>query len=183
MNLEVKQEPKQIIKSTFVLGGARSGKSLFAETLLEKWTEKCIYIATAEPKDKEMSLRIKEHQKRRPSSWSTIEAPLELVSVINKEANNKTAIIVDCLTIWLSNLIYMERDIEIESLSLVNLLGKKPCRIILVSNEVGLGIVPENALARSFRDKAGRLNQLMAKAADEVFFINAGLSICLKEMQ
>ena len=178
-------EPKEMndlqgCNSTLVLGGTRSGKSAYAESLLQNWINKKIYIATAEARDAEMILRINKHRELRGNKWETIESPLDLVPTLQRHASNDTALLVDCLTLWLSNLIHAGRDIEKECQKLADYLNQSSTRIVMVSSEVGLGIVPENALARLFRDHAGKLNQLIANVADNVFFISAGLPISLK---
>ncbi|NKB21428.1 MAG: bifunctional adenosylcobinamide kinase/adenosylcobinamide-phosphate guanylyltransferase [Alphaproteobacteria bacterium] len=162
---------------TLVLGGARSGKSAFAESLMPD-TGDLVYIATAEPRDDEMSARIATHQKRRGSLWNTIEAPLELSKAL-KATNGKPALL-DCLTLWLSNLMEAGRDIDQETKTLTACLQDLPGPVVIVSNEVGQGIVPDNALARQFRDHAGRLNQAVAAVADRVYFVTAGIPTQLK---
>jgi adenosylcobinamide kinase / adenosylcobinamide-phosphate guanylyltransferase len=163
---------------TLVLGGARSGKSRFAESLLGSATQR-IYLATAEARDEEMRERILDHQARRGQGWHTIEAPLDIATPIAQAGPD--AVLVDCLTLWLSNLMAAHLSIEEATTGLCQALGKVQAPIVLVSNEVGLGIVPENALAREFRDHAGRLNQTIAAAAARVFFIAAGLPLILKD--
>lgn len=163
---------------TLVLGGARSGKSRFAEEIIERTGRPALYLATAEPSDDEMRARIAAHRARRGGNWTTIEEPLELVNALL--AGDARPILIDCLTLWLSNLMGAKRDIgfEIERLLSVLPQGKSP--VVLVANEVGLGIVPENALAREFRDHAGRLNQGVARLAQRVVFMAAGLPLTLK---
>jgi adenosylcobinamide kinase/adenosylcobinamide-phosphate guanylyltransferase len=165
-------------RSTLVLGGARSGKSRYAERLLEENGVPSVYLATAEAGDAEMAERIRHHRERRGAFWSTIEEPLDLAARIAGEAR---PMLVDCLTLWLSNLLHAGRDIERESGRLLDALAAASGPTVLVSNEVGLGIVPENALARAFRDHAGRLNQAVAAAADRVVLMAAGLPLVLKE--
>lgn len=166
--------------STLVLGGARSGKSAYAEALLADIAGPRIYVATAEAGDAEMAERIAHHQTRRGAAWRTVEAPLDLATALDAHASAEGALLVDCLTLWLNNLMAADRDIEAESAALERAVVGSPGRIVLVSNEVGLGIVPDNPLARRFRDCAGRLNKRMATAADEVVFIAAGLPLTLK---
>ncbi len=161
---------------TVVLGGARSGKSAFAESLFAS-VEAANYIATAEALDDEMADRIQQHQSRRGATWTTVEAPLDLAGALT--ATNTPAL-VDCLTIWLSNLMHHEKDAEAEIDSLLAALSAMTQPVVLVSNEVGGGIVPENKLARVFRDLAGIMNQKFATAADQVFLITAGLPQQLK---
>lgn len=134
-------------------------------------------IATAEALDAEMADRIARHRAERGPAWRTIEAPLDLAGAL-AEIDSQEAAVVDCLTLWVSNLMHAERDLDRESARLVAALGHR--EVFLVSNEVGLGIVPDNALARRFRDAAGRLNQRVAAAADRVLFIAAGLPLTLK---
>jgi adenosylcobinamide kinase / adenosylcobinamide-phosphate guanylyltransferase len=164
--------------ATLVLGGARSGKSRFAESLLPMAGQR-IYLATAEARDAEMHERILVHQARRGEGWQTVEAPLDIATPITRAGRN--AVLVDCLTLWLSNLMAAHLDIDEAIARLCQVLAKAQAPVVLVSNEVGLGIVPDNALAREFRDHAGRLNQAVAAAAARVFFIAAGLPLTLKD--
>jgi len=164
---------------SLVLGGARSGKSRYAEGLLSLHAGKRIYLATAEPGDAEMRARIEDHRRRRGTSWRTVEAPLDIAPVIAGAGDD--AILLDCLTLWLANLMSAGRDIGKAERELWSALGDVRAPVVLVSNEVGLGIVPDNALAREFRDHAGRLNQAMAALADRVFFLAAGLPLTLKD--
>ena len=164
---------------SLVLGGARSGKSRYAEGLLSSHAGKRIYLATAEPGDPEMRARIEDHRHRRGTSWRTVEAPLDIAPVIAGAGDD--AILLDCLTLWLANLMSAGRDIGKAERELWSALGDVRAPVVLVSNEVGLGIVPDNALAREFRDHAGRLNQAMAALADRVFFLAAGLPLTLKD--
>ena len=166
---------------TFVLGGARSGKSAYAERLIVGMPGDRVYIATAEPGDAEMAERIAEHRRRRDGTWRTVEEPLELADALLRETGEGRAVMVDCITIWLSNLIAADRAPEEEGRRLVDALSRVTGPVVLVSNEVGLGIVPENALARSFRDLAGWLNQSIAEAADTVVFLAAGLPLTFKQ--
>ena len=166
--------------STLVLGGARSGKSAYAERLLAAHGGAQLYIATAEARDDEMAARIADHQARRGAGWTTLEAPLDLVEALQTHCRPERAVLVDCLTLWLSNLMAAARDIASETATLAAALPTLQGRTVFVANEVGLGIVPENALARRFRDEAGRLNQAIAQAADRVVFIAAGLPLTLK---
>lgn len=160
-----------------VLGGARSGKSRFAESLLQPPAH---YIATGQAFDDEMRSRISAHKKQRGEVWVTHEAPIELVSTVGGLDKIGQFILVDCLTLWLSNLMLAERDCEWEIQKLVAFLRQSTSRIVIVSNEVGLGIVPENALARRFRDLQGLANQGVAAIAMQVVFIAAGLPLALK---
>ena len=165
---------------TLVLGGARSGKSRHAERLVEAQPGACIYIATAEAGDAEMAERIRRHRARRGHRWSTIEVPLELVSAIAEAATPNGAVMVDCLTLWLSNLMAAGRDPGAEVDALVAALSDLPGPVVFVSNEVGQGIVPMNALARDFRDAAGLANQAVAAAAQSVVLMVAGLPLAVK---
>ncbi|HET6620159.1 MAG TPA: bifunctional adenosylcobinamide kinase/adenosylcobinamide-phosphate guanylyltransferase [Dongiaceae bacterium] len=165
---------------TLVLGGARSGKSSFAERMTVAHPRGCVYLATAGIGDDEMAERVRQHRARREAHWRTVEAPLEVASAIVAETEQGAAVLVDCLTLWLSNLMAAQRDPEQEAESLVRALGQAGGPVVFVSNEVGLGIVPDNALARAFRDHAGRLNQRIADVANSVFFVAAGLPLRLK---
>ena len=165
-----------------VLGGARSGKSRHAEALALARPGPRLYVATAEARDGEMSARILEHQRRRQSDgWTTVEEPLDLAGVVARHgAAPEATLLVDCLTLWLANLLEAGRDIDAATAELIAACdGVRGC-VIFVANEVGLGIVPDNALARAFRDFAGRLNQAVAARADRVDFVAAGLSLPLK---
>jgi len=164
---------------TLVLGGARSGKSRFAENLINA-AGRGTYIATAEARDTEMRARIDKHRNRRGPSWRTIEAPLDLVEAITTAEANGDPILVDCLTLWLSNLMEADRAIDSETDSLISRLSGLSCPVVLVSSEVGQGIVPANPLARRFRDQSGMLNQAIAATADRVFFVTAGIPAQLK---
>jgi adenosylcobinamide kinase/adenosylcobinamide-phosphate guanylyltransferase len=162
-----------------ITGGARSGKSTRAESRARGFAGRPIYIATAEPLDAEMNERITRHRERRGSDWLEREIPLELAAALD-ETDGHGARLVDCLTLWLSNLTHAARDWEKEALLLVETLARQTSPVVLVTNEVGLGIVPDNALARQFRDAAGLLNQMVARAADEVEFVVAGLPMRVK---
>jgi adenosylcobinamide kinase/adenosylcobinamide-phosphate guanylyltransferase len=168
-------------KSIFVTGGARSGKSSFALKKAEKIDGRRLYIATAEALDEEMESRIIRHKTQRGDGWDTFEEPLMISEVIRKLAADYKVIVVDCLTMWLSNAMHRNADIERETENLANILRDKPdTHIYIVSNEVGAGIVPENELARRFRDLAGIINQKIAGASDEVFMVVAGIPIKIK---
>jgi adenosylcobinamide kinase/adenosylcobinamide-phosphate guanylyltransferase len=162
-----------------VTGGARSGKSTRAEARAREFPGKPVYIATAEALDAEMSERIARHRARRGGDWLERETPLELVRAL-METDGAGARLIDCLTLWLSNLMHRESDWEKEGLRLAEALGRQRSPVVLVTNEVGLGIVPDNALARRFRDAAGILNQMIARVADEVEFVVAGLPMRVK---
>ena len=173
-------------KLIFVTGGARSGKSAFALKEAGKVGGRKAYIATAEALDEEMAKRIDRHKKLRGDDWDTYEEPLRITEVIKNIEGKYGAIVVDCLTLWLSNLIHADLDITQEIENLVEVFKNSgPClpagsELFLVSNEVGAGIVPENKLAREFRDLAGIINQKVAGASDEVFMVVAGIPIKIK---
>ena len=160
-----------------VLGGARSGKSRFAESLAHQPAH---YVATAQAFDDEMKDRVVAHKIQRGTGWVTHEEPLELVSTLQKLEFKGNFILVDCLTLWLSNLLLAERDCDLEILKLVGHLRDSSSRIVIVSNEVGQGIVPDNRLARRFRDVQGLANQRIAEVALQVVFMVAGLPMALK---
>ncbi|WP_373502015.1 bifunctional adenosylcobinamide kinase/adenosylcobinamide-phosphate guanylyltransferase [Aestuariivirga sp.] len=163
---------------TLVLGGARSGKSRHAESLAADHAGEKTYIATAEAFDDEMCQRIARHKAERAGAgWVTIEAPLDPGTAI---LGAPGFILMDCVTVWLGNLMHHERDLRASVADLRNLLTTTEKRIVLVSNEVGLSIVPENAMARRFRDEQGFANQRLAEVADEVIFVAAGLPLKLK---
>jgi adenosylcobinamide kinase/adenosylcobinamide-phosphate guanylyltransferase len=171
---------------TLVLGGARSGKSRYAEGLIETAAMHGTYCATAEPGDAEMAVRIAAHRTRRDrvgggDFWHTVEAPLDLTTVVVREIAPDRPMLVDCLTLWLSNLLLADRCVENETRSLCTALFDANGPLVLVANEVGLGLVPETPLGRRFRDAAGRLNQEIAALADRVVFVVAGLPLVLKE--
>lgn len=164
---------------TLVLGGARSGKSRYAETLISAKQSPWRYIATAQAFDDEMTERIAAHRARRDERWQTVDAPLALVDTLAASPKGQP-VLVDCLTLWLSNRMLAEADLESEMRKLTDVLARPAGHWVLVSNEVGSGIVPENALARRFRDEAGRLNQKIAALADEVVLVVAGLPVKVK---
>jgi len=171
-------------ETILVIGGCRSGKSRHALELAEKISgSKRIFIATCMPLDDEMKERIDRHKKERDKSWTTIEAPVELPEVINEKSREGDVILVDCLTLWINNLL-METErtdiIDDHIQKLIIALEKAKCPIILVSNEVGAGIVPENRLARQFRDLAGFANQKVAECADSVILMVAGIPVIIK---
>lgn len=166
-------------RCAFVLGGARSGKSRFAEALAAATGRPLRYIATAEALDAEMAERIAAHRAARGPHWTTVEAPLDLERAI-AEARPEEAVLVDCLTLWLSNLMLAGRDPAAALAALTGGLRAATGPLALVSNEVGLGLVPETPLGRAFRDAQGRLNQAVAAEADLVVFMAAGLPLALK---
>ena len=166
------------MSTTLVLGGARSGKSRFALAQAELTSSPLVMIATAEALDAEMSDRIDRHRAERGARWRTIESPLELPQAIRSLSAGECAV-VDCLTLWIANLMHAGRDPEQAAADLVDAWAT-PSDLLLVSNEVGSGIVPDNALARRFRDEAGRMNQHLASRADRVVLVVAGLPFTLK---
>ena len=164
---------------TLVLGGARSGKSRHAEALVTALPRPWRYIATGEPRDNEMAARIAEHRARRGREWQTIEAPRDLAAALATVPAG-AAVLVDCLTLWLSNVMLAGADVDAEIARFERALAERTGPVVLVANEVGLGIVPENALARRFRDAAGRLNQRLADRADRVVLLVAGIPMKVK---
>ncbi|MBV9521878.1 MAG: bifunctional adenosylcobinamide kinase/adenosylcobinamide-phosphate guanylyltransferase [Alphaproteobacteria bacterium] len=168
-----------------VLGGARSGKSRHAEAMIEGAAAHATYLATAEARDDEMRQRIRRHRERRASAsgtrWHTVEEPLDLVGRLAAAARLDRPVLVDCLTLWLANLMLAGRDVAAATRRLAETLPGLPGPVVLVANEVGLGIVPENALARDFRDRAGELNQAVAAGAARVVLMTAGLPLSLKD--
>lgn len=169
---------------TLVLGGARSGKSTYAEDLVTG-AGTGVYLATAEAGDGEMAARIARHRERRGAAWRTVEEPLALgpalITASEMARVDGGAILIDCLTLWLSNLMGGERDVAAETAALLAVLPRLTAPVVFVSNEVGSGIVPATPLGRAFRDAAGRLNQAVAAAADRVVLVVAGLPLSLKE--
>jgi adenosylcobinamide kinase / adenosylcobinamide-phosphate guanylyltransferase len=168
------------LATTLVLGGARSGKSAFAERLVRDSGLARIYLATATSGDDEMKARIAQHRAQRGEGWTTVEEPLALVDALTREATRGRVVLVDCLTLWLSNLMLAERDPDVEARRLTRFLGVAKYPIVFVSNEVGLGLVPDRPLGRHFRDAQGRLNQVVAACVPNVVFIAAGLPLSLK---
>jgi adenosylcobinamide kinase / adenosylcobinamide-phosphate guanylyltransferase len=167
-----------------VLGGARSGKSAYAETLMAQYPAPYVYLATAQVLDAEMAERVSAHRKRRGPAWQTIEAPLDLIAHLNRLKGSGQAVLVDCLTLWLTNLILepsaLSTAAEEQVAELCGVIRSIDAPLVLVANEVGSGIVPENALARRFRDLAGRTNQQVAAACAGVTLVVAGLPLRLK---
>ncbi|MEM9375654.1 MAG: bifunctional adenosylcobinamide kinase/adenosylcobinamide-phosphate guanylyltransferase [Pseudomonadota bacterium] len=164
----------------FILGGARSGKSRRALALAEEIGPNRLFLATAEASDEEMASRIARHQEERGDGWSTMETPLDLVPALAGIDPAFDVCLVDCLTVWLSNLMHYEREVASATRDLCVQLAKMPIPIVLVSNEIGLGLVPETPLGRRFRDAQGRLNQEVARHCHRVEFIAAGLPLRLK---
>lgn len=167
---------------TLVLGGARSGKSRYAEQLASNSQLPVLYIATATALDEEMNARIAHHQTQRPSEWALCECPLQLAETLARESQKPQCILVDCLTLWLNNQLfhYPQQDFSLLFKQLIDSLQNSQAQIIFVANEVGLGIIPLGEISRQFVDEAGRLNQALAQRADTVFFIAAGLPLQLK---
>jgi adenosylcobinamide kinase/adenosylcobinamide-phosphate guanylyltransferase len=165
---------------TLILGGARSGKSRLAERLVEEAAVSGTYCATAEAGDAEMAARIAEHRTRRSAFWRTIEVPLDLPAAIDAHAERERPMLIDCLTLWLTNLLATGRIVAHEREALCGALRDAAGPVVLVANEVGLGLVPETPLGRRFRDEAGRLNQAVAALAGRVVFVAAGLPLVLK---
>ncbi|MDI6790575.1 MAG: bifunctional adenosylcobinamide kinase/adenosylcobinamide-phosphate guanylyltransferase [Thermodesulfobacteriota bacterium] len=170
-------------KTILVTGGCRSGKSRFALDYANRHFTNRLYLATGQAMDEEMKERIKEHQRQRGQDWRTVEEPLNIASTIEQEATKASVILIDCVTLWVSNMLL--RDISEEEImhsvgSLVNKIHKPLCSFILVTNEVGAGIVPENRLARRFRDLAGMVNQKLAACADEVYWLVSGIPVKIK---
>ena len=164
---------------TFLLGGARSGKSAHAERLISSLPPPWTYVATAQSLDDEMSDRIAHHRARRGEGWRTVEAPLHLVEALDGLADGHP-VLVDCLTLWLTNHLLAGHDLDAEGTRLSQCMSRPRGPWFVVSNEVGLGIVPDNSLGRQFRDAAGRLHQSVAAVADEVLFLVAGLPMKVK---
>ena len=169
-------------KISFVVGGARSGKSTYAAQLAAKHT-KVAFIATAQALDEEMKERIRLHRSARPKTWKTFEEAKDLTALLKKIPGRFSCYLIDCLTLLISNLI-LSGEMEDEIIKRINeiliILRKRDAHVIMVSNEVGLGIVPDNALGRNFRDIAGKINQIVAKEANEVFFMVSGIPLKLK---
>jgi len=162
-----------------VTGGARSGKSVFAEKRTKQLGSSLIYIATSEVIDSEMKKRVEEHQARRGSEWQTLHAPINLTEALI-ETDGKGPCLVDCVTFWLNNLIFHDEDIDAATKELITVLNERSDPVVLVTNEVGSGIIPENALARRFCDEAGRLNQTISQIADEVYVSISGIPLQIK---
>lgn len=165
---------------TLILGGARSGKSAHAERLA-RGSASPVYLATATAGDEEMAARIARHRARRGPAWRTVEEPVELAGALRRECAAERCVLVDCLTLWLSNVMAAGRDPDAAVRELAAALPDLAGPVVLVSNEVGLGIVPDSAVARRFRDHAGEMNQALAGEATQVVLVTAGLPLVLKE--
>ena len=173
--------PKKII---FITGGVRSGKSQFAQELAQSFTGPKAYLATAQPLDREMAERIRRHKRNRPKDWQTLEEPLRVSEILREKGDNFGLILIDCLTLWISNGLmahWTEKKFLQEADRLCKVCRKTRCSLIIVSNEVGLGIVPDNPSARMFRDLSGLIHQKISRQADEVYFMVAGLPIQIKK--
>ncbi len=164
---------------SLILGGARSGKSAFAEKLAKSTNRPRAYIATSQAFDVEMEAKIAKHQQDRGPDWQTIEAPLNIVGAL-AEVSENSIVLIDCLTLWLSNQMHAGADIEVEVTKLLTALSASPNPVMCVSNEVGMGLVPDTPLGRQFRDAQGRLNRKIAEQADLAVFVAAGLPLTLK---
>lgn len=188
MGMRCRMEETFMARTIFITGGARSGKSLFAEELARQFGAPLGYLATAQPLDDEMDERVRRHQERRGAAWQTIEEPLHLTQALACCDFTCKAVLVDCLTLWLSNLLmrYEELGEDAETRIMEDVhrlmitLREITPPVLLVSNEVGMGIVPDNRLARLFRDIAGRANQMLAAAADEAYMVVSGIPVRLK---
>lgn len=165
-----------------VLGGTRSGKSRYAEQLAERWWPRPLYLATTEVFDAELADRVKQHRQRRGAHWGCVEAPVDIASVIRSPEPARDGLLLDCATVWLSNVIFKEGEAELprRRRDLLDALARPAGDVIIVSNEVGMGIVPESALGRHFRDLQGTLNQDLAAIAGTVVFVIAGQPLTLK---
>ncbi len=163
-----------------ILGGARSGKSALAEQLAKESGQQVIYIATATADDQEMAKRIEHHQQHRPKDWLLIEEPIHLTQTLQQQAAEERILLVDCLTLWLTNLLMKRADIQQHRESLLQLLPNLPGRLIMVSNEVGMGIVPMGEISRRFQDESGILHQALAQRCERVILTVAGLPHILK---
>ncbi|RJQ39039.1 MAG: bifunctional adenosylcobinamide kinase/adenosylcobinamide-phosphate guanylyltransferase [Nitrospiraceae bacterium] len=165
---------------TFIIGGARSGKSSFALQKASALPGSKAYIATAQALDNEMKTRIEKHRKERPAEWATFEEPLNISALIKDVQDKYDVILLDCLTLWLSNIMLTDKNIEKEIEAFCSLLSTVHCSLFAVSNEVGMGLVPDNELSRRFRDMAGYLNQKAAEISDDVYLVTAGIPVKIK---
>ena len=173
---------------TLILGGARSGKSRFAQELARKLSKKVLFVATGEPLDEEMRARIDTHKKSRPASWRTLEVPTNLAKALRSKIRDVDLVVIDCITLLVSNLMgdantdvsTWEKKVAAEIKNLIALLKNSKANFIIVSNEVGLGLVPTTPIGRAYRDILGMANQMLAQNADEVYLMVAGIPIVLK---
>lgn len=181
---------------TLILGGARSGKSRFAQKIAGERGTRVLFVATAEPLDTDMSARIENHKRERPPSWRTVEAAADVAAAIRLEIGDAEVVLVDCLTLLVSNILlgedrmsggeggdpsaHLEAKAIAEATSLADLANESTAAFVIVSNEVGLGLVPENRLGRLYRDVLGRVNQIVAETADEVYFMVSGIPLKVK---
>ncbi len=177
----VKPPPAEArVRTLLVLGGARSGKSAYAQGLAEAYGPDRLYLATGAAGDEEMAARIARHQTDRGQGWATLEEPVEIAAALMAQARQGRVVVVDCLTLWLSNLMLAGRDLGPALSALADAVGRLAGPVILVSNEVGMGIVPDHKLGREFRDWQGRTNREIGAACDAVIFVAAGLPLQLK---
>jgi adenosylcobinamide kinase / adenosylcobinamide-phosphate guanylyltransferase len=181
-------------KIVLLLGGARSGKSHFAQELAQKTAEKVLFVATATAGDEDMRIRIEKHQRSRPSTWRTLEAPVRIGNRIEQELGDSQLVIIDCITLLVNNIFcrvdeklfdtiedgVLEKEVISEITQLQRCLQSSPASFIIVSNEVGLGLVPDNRMGRLYRDFLGRANQMLAQSADEVYLMVAGIPLRVK---
>ena len=174
-------------KTILLLGGARSGKSTLAQELARQLGNKVLFVATGEPLDEEMKVRIEEHKKNRPKNWRTLEASHNIGKTLRKKIGDAEVIIIDCLTLLVSNLMKndpdypeAEKQVMSEINEIISTMKSSPAHFIIVSNEVGLGLVPNNKLGRTYRDLLGKTNQLIAQYTDTVYFMTAGIPLKLK---
>lgn len=177
-----RKKPQGESKLIFVLGGARSGKSSFALQQGKGHSPRA-FLATAEPLDAEMAIRIQKHKRSRGSGWTTFEIPIQLAEWFSEQGGNYSSVVVDCLTLWLNNLLREKvrpRQVSSRVRTLLKAIRACPSQVVMVSNELGLGLVPGDAVSREFRDVAGRINQFIAAEADEVYFLVSGLPLRLK---
>ncbi len=181
------------MKSTLIIGGARSGKSHFAQELALKSGGAVLFVATAEAGDKEMKQRIKKHRKARPSTWKTIEATTHVSHQISRNIGQAQTVIIDCVTLLINNIFQqhdeeidadlIEKEVMAEIGELVNCIDQSDASFIIVTNEVGLGLVPADRISRLYRDLLGRANQMLAQHADEVYLMAAGIPVTVKTAQ
>jgi adenosylcobinamide kinase/adenosylcobinamide-phosphate guanylyltransferase len=172
-------------RTLLVLGGVRAGKSAYALARAAELGERVVFVATAEARDAEMAARITRHRAGRPPGWDTVEAPLELAVALGQLEGKADVVVVDCLNLWVANLLGRHADLSDEALlaeagRVAAWTARRPASVVLVSNEVGCGVHPETALGRRFRDALGLVNQAMARAADEVVLLVAGCPLWLK---